>query len=130
METFLLGLHILVCLFLIFIVLVQGGKGAEVGAAFGGGSSQTLFGGRGAATFLSKLTTGLAIFFMLTSLLLAVVAGRGGEATGIDLDTPAGQESPLSTDLPANQQGAAPVAPDAIPAAPAQPSAPPAEQSK
>ena len=100
METFLLVIHIMVCLFLVFIVLVQGGKGAEMGAAFGGGSSQTLFGGRGAATFLSKLTTGIAIVFMLTSLSLAVVSGSDDDAMDIDLDTPASQGMPINADLP------------------------------
>ncbi|MEE9524602.1 MAG: preprotein translocase subunit SecG, partial [Thermodesulfovibrionales bacterium] len=63
MTTFLLVIHILVSLSLIGIVLIQGGKGAELGSAFGGGSSQTLFGGRGAATFLGKMTTVVAIVF-------------------------------------------------------------------
>ena len=71
MFTAIVVLHLIVCLFLIFIILIQSSKGAEMGAAFGG-SSQTLFGSRGAATFLSKLTTGAAIAFMLTSLTLAV----------------------------------------------------------
>lgn len=78
MGTLLLVVHVLVSLFLIFIVLIQGGKGAEMGAAFGGGSSQTLFGGRGAATFLGKMTTVVAVVFMLTSLLLAIVSVKGG----------------------------------------------------
>ncbi|MDA8090776.1 MAG: preprotein translocase subunit SecG [Nitrospiraceae bacterium] len=69
--------HVLMCLLLIFIVLIQGGKGAEVGAAFGG-SSQTLFGSRGATTFLGKLTTVFAALFMLTSLVLTVTNLRGG----------------------------------------------------
>jgi len=72
MTTFLLTLHIIVSLSLVFIVLVQGGKGADIGAAFGGGSSNTVFGGRGATSFLSKMTTVVAIVFMLTSLLLAM----------------------------------------------------------
>ena len=76
MVTFLLVLHIFICFLLIFVVLVQGGKGAELGAAFGGGSSQTLFGGRGAATFLGKMTTVIAVAFMLTSLLLAIASVR------------------------------------------------------
>ena len=71
MYTAIVVFHLIVCLFLIFIILIQSSKGAEMGAAFGG-SSQTLFGSRGAATFLSKLTTGAAIAFMLTSLTLAV----------------------------------------------------------
>jgi preprotein translocase subunit SecG len=77
MTTLLLIVHIIVCLMLIAIVLLQSGKGAEIGAAFGG-SSQTIFGSRGAATFLSKLTTIAAIVFMITSLTLAVVTAKGG----------------------------------------------------
>lgn len=76
MATFLLIIHILVCIFIIFIVLIQSGKGAELGAAFGG-SSQTLFGARGAATVFSKLTTIAAVVFMLTSLTLAVITAKG-----------------------------------------------------
>jgi preprotein translocase subunit SecG len=63
-------LHVIVCVALIFIVLLQSGKGAQMGAAFGG-SSQTLFGSPGAAGFLTKITTVAAIVFMVTSLLLA-----------------------------------------------------------
>jgi len=69
--------HLIVCFFLIFIVLIQSSKGAELGAAFGG-SSQTLFGSRGAATLLSKLTTISAVVFMVTSLLLAMASVKGG----------------------------------------------------
>ncbi len=76
MTTLLVIIHLLVCLFLIFIVLIQSSKGAELGAAFGG-SSQTLFGSRGAATLLSKLTTISAVVFMLTSLLLSMISVRG-----------------------------------------------------
>ncbi|HDH04801.1 MAG TPA: preprotein translocase subunit SecG [Nitrospirae bacterium] len=77
MFTAVLILHLTVCLFLIFIILIQSSKGAEMGAAFGG-SSQTLFGSRGAATFLSKLTTAAAILFMITSLSLAIISVRRG----------------------------------------------------
>ena len=77
MTTVLLIIHLTVSIFLIFIVLVQSGKGAELGAAFGG-SSQTMFGARGAATFFSKMTTIAAVVFMLTSLSLAVLASKGG----------------------------------------------------
>lgn len=65
--------HLLICFILIGVVLLQAGKGAEMGAAFGG-SSQTLFGSRGAAPFLSKLTIGVAVFYMITSLTLAVLS--------------------------------------------------------
>jgi len=78
MDIFLLILHILVCLALIGIVLIQGGKGAEVGATFGAGASQTIFGASGGQTFLGKLTTGAAVIFMLTSLALAIFWGRPG----------------------------------------------------
>lgn len=77
MTVLLVIIHVLVSLFLIFIVLIQSSKGAELGAAFGG-SSQTLFGSRGGATFMSKLTTGSAVAFMITSFLLAVVSVRSG----------------------------------------------------
>ncbi len=77
MYSVLAVIHLLVCVFLIFIVLIQSSKGAELGAAFGG-SNQTLFGGRGAATFMNKLTTGAAVAFMLTSLFLAVLAMERG----------------------------------------------------
>jgi preprotein translocase subunit SecG len=75
MYTAVAVLHLIVCLLLIFIILVQSSKGAEMGAAFGG-SNQTLFGTRGASTFLSKLTTGAAIVFMLTSLSLAIISAN------------------------------------------------------
>ena len=71
MTTFLTILHVLVCIFLIGVVLLQRGKGAEIGAVFGGGGSSTVFGSRGAGNFLSKLTTAAAIVFMITSLSLA-----------------------------------------------------------
>ena len=61
MSILLIIIHIIVCIALIMIVLLQTGKGADMGAAFGGGSSQTLFGSTGASTFLSKATTGAAI---------------------------------------------------------------------
>jgi preprotein translocase subunit SecG len=77
MTIFLMIVHIFVCLFLIAVVLLQSGKGAEIGAAFGG-SSQTLFGSRGAATFLGKMTTVVAVVFMVTSFLLAIIASKGG----------------------------------------------------
>lgn len=77
MYTLVLIIHLIVCAFLIFIVLIQSSKGAEMGAAFGG-SNQTLFGSRGAATILTKLTTASAVLFMLTSLTLAVISFKRG----------------------------------------------------
>ncbi len=76
MNIFLVVIHVVVSIALIMIVLLQTGKGADMGAAFGGGASQTLFGTTGASTFLGKLTTIAAIVFMLTSLTLAYMAGH------------------------------------------------------
>jgi preprotein translocase subunit SecG len=64
MTIFLTVLHVMVCLVLIVVVLLQRGKGAEIGAVFGGGAGSTVFGSRGAGNFLTKLTTGAAIVFM------------------------------------------------------------------
>jgi len=93
MTILLMIVHILACFFLIAVVLLQSGKGAEIGAAFGG-SSQTLFGSRGSASFLSKMTTVVAVVFMLTSLTLAVVTSKG---SSVLKKIPAGQ----GTSMPA-----------------------------
>jgi len=71
-----LALHIVVSVVLIGVVLLQSGKGADLAGAFGGGGSQTAFGSRGAATFLSKMTTICAVLFMVTSLALAILYNR------------------------------------------------------
>ena len=72
-EPLILVFHIIICVFLIVTILLQAGKGADLGAAFGAGSSQSLFGARGASTFLTKLTTVVAILFLATSLSLATI---------------------------------------------------------
>ena len=94
MTIFLIIIHILVCIALIMIVLLQTGKGSDMGAAFGGGSSQTLFGSTGASTFLSKATTGAAIVFMVTSLGLAYMSSHGGGTASVVSETPVPIESP------------------------------------
>jgi preprotein translocase subunit SecG len=76
MIALLVVLHILISLFLILVVLVQQGKGADLAGAFGGGGSQTAFGARGATTLLHKLTTGFFVAFVVTSLSLAVLQAR------------------------------------------------------
>ena len=81
MHYLLLVLHILVCISLIGIVLIQGGKGAEVGAAFGAGASNTIFGASGGQSFLGKMTTGAAVIFMLTSMALAIFWGQPGSSS-------------------------------------------------
>lgn len=72
MTTVITIIHVLVALSLVLVVLLQGGKGADMGAAFGG-ASQTIFGSSGAATFLGRLTAAAAIIFMITSLSLTVI---------------------------------------------------------
>src|SRR5206468_9939737 len=86
MPGFLVGLiatiHIVVCLGLMASILLQSGKGGGLAGAFGAGSSQTLFGGRGAATFLSRATTTLAVIFFVTSLTLGIQASRTAGGRG------------------------------------------------
>jgi preprotein translocase subunit SecG len=91
--TIITVLHVLVCFALILIVLLQAGKGAEMGAAFGG-ASQTIFGSTGAMGFLSKLTTVAAVIFMVTSLLLAFTSTR--RASSVIKEGPA-QSAPAET---------------------------------
>ena len=110
MNFILLTIHILVCLSLIGIVLIQGGKGAEVGAAFGAGSSGTVFGATGGQSFLSKLTTGAAIIFMLTSLALAIFWGQAGSSSVMP-----DQVAPTSAQTSMPVQDAAPATPAAAP---------------
>ncbi len=78
--------HVLVCLFLIIVVLLQSGKAADLAGAFGGMGSQTAFGPRGSATLLSKATTISAIVFMLTSMSLSIIATRdAGGGSSLDV---------------------------------------------
>jgi preprotein translocase subunit SecG len=77
------ALHIIVCLFLIIVVLLQHGKSADIAAAFGGQGSQTAFGPRGAATVLSKATTWAAVLFMLTSITLSIFAARRPSSSSV-----------------------------------------------
>src|SRR6516162_5446062 len=81
MTILLVTLHVLVCFALIVVVLLQSGKGAEMGASFGAGGSQSVFGAGGGSTFMSKLTTGAAIIFMLTSLTLAYQSTQPGTSS-------------------------------------------------
>jgi len=73
--------HVIVCLFLAIVVLLQSGKAADLAGAFGGMGSQTVFGPRGSATVLSKATTIAAALFMLTSLTLSIMSTRAGKAS-------------------------------------------------
>src|SRR5262249_44161672 len=134
-------LHLVACVFLILVVLLQTGKGAEMGAVFGGGGSSTLFGASGAGNFLTKLTTGTAIVFFLTSLFLAYSSIARTQKTVFDQslpeppplnaptsspNAPAGEEKPAAGP-PAPAEAPPPAAPQAQ--AP-QPEAPPAPAAK
>jgi preprotein translocase subunit SecG len=111
-------LHVLLCLLLIVVVLLQSGKAADLAGAFGGAGSQTAFGPRGAATFLSKATTWCAIMFMLTSISISLQkrpeAGAGGsllERTQQPQPAPAktpASPSPLQPSAPQQQAPAQP----------------------
>jgi preprotein translocase subunit SecG len=116
MTTIVIVIHLIVCIALISIVLLQHGKGAGIGAAFGG-SSQTVFGSSGAAPFLAKLTAAAAIVFMLTSLGLTFLSHQQEVSVmqGIRGKAPVQQKS-----APAP----APAAPGEKPAAPAPPAGP------
>jgi len=115
MYTIIIIIHVVVSIALILIILLQTGKGTDIGAVFGGGSSQTLFGSSGPTSFLGKMTAGAAVVFMLTSLFLAYFAGGRTSPTIMKGGVP-GPSMP------------APAAPQGIPAMP--PSAPPAQPGK
>ena len=93
LTVILVVIHVLVSLFLILVVLVQQGKGADLAGAFGGGGSQTAFGARGATTLLHKLTTAFFVLFVVTSMALAILQARprGSVMTG---STPAAPTAP------------------------------------
>jgi len=131
LHVLLVIVHVVVSLTLVLVVLLQVGKGQSIGAAFGGaGSSQTFFGSRGPATFLSRLTTVSAAVFMVTSLSLAYLAASGGQGSSIRE-----RALPPVTDTAPVPEPVAPPAPSSAPAsdttpaptqdAPAQPVEPP-----
>lgn len=106
MLTLLYVLHFMVCFVLIAVVLLQRGKGADLGASLGGGGANTVFGSRGAGNFLTRLTTGSAILFMGTSLSLAYLGTQQADVQLFD-----GSEAPIETTLddvvPVEAEGAA-----------------------
>ena len=102
MQLIIIALHVVVCVALILIVLLQRGKGADMGAAFGG-SSQTVFGSSGATSFLSKITAAAAIIFMVTSLFLAFLFGKGASSSlmeGVETQAPITQQSSAPVEGP------------------------------
>lgn len=115
MQILITIVHVVVCIVLILVVLLQAGKGANMGAVFGG-SSQTIFGSSGPGTFLGKMTTGVAIIFMLTSFSLSYTASRKGSSLMEKAARPAAQQT---APLPNPAAPPAPAAAPAVPAAPA-----------
>lgn len=118
MQTLVLIIHVLLALAVIGLVLIQQGKGADAGAAFGSGASGTVFGAAGSGSFLTRMTTMCATLFFVTSLGLAVMAAhRGGEGPSVMDTAPAAQESAgesgtagetdeaAGSDLPAQEGG-------------------------
>ncbi|OIO68862.1 MAG: preprotein translocase subunit SecG [Zetaproteobacteria bacterium CG1_02_53_45] len=127
MTTVLIIIHVIIALLLIGVVLVQRGQGADIGASFGGGGAQTLFGSRGSGSFLGKVTGGLAAAFMMTSLTLAFFSqqqtGSVVERSIVDeipMEQPAGTQPAQGFD-PSKLKSEAPAAPatpaDGLPAA-------------
>ena len=102
METLVVTVHVVIAVALVGLVLIQQGKGADAGAAFGGGASQTVFGSQGSGSFLTKMTTLLAVVFFVTSFSLAIFAKQRAEVAG-EAGIPVVEESsaPSVDDAPA-----------------------------
>jgi len=109
MKPILIIIHICICVAMIIIVLVQKGKGAGMGAAFGG-SSDTVFGSSGATSLLHKVTTGVAILFMLTSLGLSIYFGKGATSS-IMKDVP---QTQVPAQVPVSPKNEAPAQPNDV----------------
>jgi len=118
MLIFFTVVHVILCIFMIFVILLQPGKDAGMGAALGGGAATTAFGGRGAATFLTKLTAFCAIAFFLTSLGLSFVGLRSSVSDDLAAET-ATTPAPAPTNTAPTTPIANPPAPEAAPANPA-----------
>ncbi len=124
MLTFFSVIHVVLCVFMIFVILLQPGKDAGMGAALGGGATQTAFGGRGAVTFLTKVTAVCAVGFFVTSLGLSFVGLRTSVAAGVmgdeapaapAADTATGTAAPAPAGSNDVQQGTNGIAPGKAP---------------
>jgi len=100
------ALHVIVSIFLVLVVLLQSGKGADLAGAFGGGATQTAFGSRGPASFLTRMTTVVAIIFMLTSIGLSLMGGNRSIDDKSILETSGRTSSPVQEQK--TDSGAAP----------------------
>ena len=113
-TTLVVIVHLTVCIALILMILLQTGKGADIGAVFGGGSSHTVFGSTGAASFLSKVTIAAAVTFMVTSIVLSYFSGKG---VAVQHSIMEGKPAPVAPARPGPvgekpaSQGAAPTVP-------------------
>lgn len=94
MIIFLVIIHVIVCLFLVGVILLQQGKSADLAGAFGGQGSQTAFGPRGAANLLTRLTTWAAVIFMVVSLMLTILLARNSGEHSVLSGSPAKQSAP------------------------------------
>ena len=122
-------IHILVSLGLILVVLLQTGKGAEMGAVFGG-SSATIFGSSGAGNFLTRLTSGMAIVFMMTSLTLGYFAGHRTSATIFENRSPTVEPRTTAPQPSPSKQEAAPATGSQAPVVPVTPPSSQSQKSK
>lgn len=130
METLIMVLHVLTALCVIGLILIQQGKGADMGASFGAGASQTLFGSRGSGNALTRATAILATVFFATSLALSVLAKNNAEHAGqIDLPVSTANQAPVKNvpaptksvdDVPSVEHNSAPAPKSDVPVAPAQ----------
>jgi len=105
LETAIIAIHVIVSLALVGLVLLQQGKGAEAGASFGGGASQTVFGSQGSGNFLTRSTSLLAVVFFVTSISLAVIAKQRAEVAAAGGEDIVVQEAPVA-ELPATDSDA------------------------
>ncbi len=115
MSALIIVLHVIVCLILIFAVLLQSGKAADLAGAFGGGGSQTAVGGRGSTSPLSKVTTAAAIIFMLTSLGMWIISGRDASSVVGGEKAPAADTTAVQPPATAPDDKAATTQPAAAP---------------
>ncbi|GAA3588719.1 preprotein translocase subunit SecG [Marinobacter xestospongiae] len=106
LETLVVVVHVVIAVALVGLVLIQQGKGADAGAAFGGGASQTVFGSQGSGSFLTRMTTFLAIVFFVTSFSLAIFAKQRAEVA-VDAGIPVVEEVSADAEQPALEEGAA-----------------------
>jgi preprotein translocase subunit SecG len=106
-------LHVIVCVILVLVVLLQSGKGADLAGAFGGGATQTAFGSRGPASFLSKMTTIAAVVFMMTSIALSMISTPATDAKSV-MDSEEQKTSAPAEQAPAAQPATAVPTPEEI----------------